>query len=592
MRRTLPLITALLLACDPPTPPAPAEPGDFDHPQALRFVDGLLVVANSGYRPDGPASWAPGSLTVLDPRTGAVHNRLPTSAPNPQSLRLHGGALYVVDTGPLDLSGAPQAAEPGAIDVFDAATLATAEGPLRSLPMAPHADDPRLGAPIDIALDGPRAVVTSATADALWVLDAARGAWLRGPADPVLLGDAVRLGLGAVRPWAGGFALLDFNADRLHLLDAAGTPTGCAIELGEHADAFEGAGSPVIDGDTLYALLVHAGRVRAVDLADLADDCEAPVRTVVEGLGQAPNHLALHAGRLVVVASGDNAVMAYDPASGAEVERWLLPVGSNPFHVAFDPTGRWMAVSEWAAHGVSLFDLDTGEHRRIGGETLPPLEPPPSDPGAIGGDPAPADVVVEAPGAGDGPFGDPERAVNGVRGGGGAAGGQDVFSLGFDDHLVLRWSGRRVLDGPGVDFVVFENPFRHPGGVFFDPLIVELSIDGETWVTWPHRYVGDGGADDPAAWLGFAGLAPVWLHAEDNPVHPFDPAAGGDGFDLAALPDTGEAGRIRREGFVFLRLLPAGGRPDPQTGAPLPIDPISDGPDVDGVFARWFESAP
>lgn len=584
----LALLGALIGACDAgPEPPPPPAPGLFDHPQALVFVDGLLVVANSGFRDGGPDAWAPGSLTVLDPASGAAVNRLATSRPNPQALRVHGGRLYVAVTGALDLRDTPAATD-GAIDVFPVADLRTASGPAISHRLPVDPGDPRLGGPIDLAVHGDRMVVTSAVADIAWVFDAARGGWVRGPVEPIRLGEPTGLGLGAVRAWAGGFALVDFNADRLHLLDPAGRPVGCAIELGEHPDAFEGAGAPVVDGSTLYVLLAHAGRVRAVDLAALADGCAAPVRTVVEGLGQVPNDLALRDGRLFVVASGDNAVVAYDPAGGARVGRWLLPVGSNPFSVAF--AGSTMAVSAWASHGVHLFDLETGAVRVIGGAPQAAEAdgglPPPADPPV--GEAVLADVVVDGPPPGDGPYDDPARAVNGVRGGGAMAGSTDVFSLGLDEALTLSWGGRVVTDGPGADFVVFENPFRHPGGVFFDPIVIELSADGETWITWPHRLLpGPEPERDPALWQGFAGLTPVWLHAEDAPMHPFDPAAGGDAFDLAALPDDGEAGRIRRSGFRFVRLVSAGGRVDPATGAPFPMHPVSDGPDIDGVFGRW-----
>lgn len=587
-------LCGLLAACDgPPEAPPPAEPGIFDHPQALLFVDGALVVANTGYRHGGPDAWAPGSLTVIDPSTGAVINRLATSQRNPQALRRRGETLYVVDTGPLDLGGdTPRAGGVGAIDVFPVAALAHAAGPAISHRLPPHPDDPRLGAPIDLAVRDARLVITSAVADIVWIFDAARGAWSRGPADPLPLGEdgQISLGLGAVRPWSGGFAVVDFNADRLHLLDPAGAPTGCAIEVGEHGDIFEGAGAPVIDGDTLYVLLVHAGRIRAVDLAALAADCDAPVRTVAEGLGTVPNDLALHGERLFVVDSGDNAVRAYDRATGRRTDEWLLPVGSNPFSVALD--GRWMAVSGWASHGVDLIDLESGETRRIA-PAHDPLAPdgglPPPDPDPPLGDPQPADQIVEAS-PGVSPFDDPTRAIDGVRGAGAGAGSTDVFSLAPDGALTLGWSGRVVRDGPGIDFVIFENPFRHAGGVFFDPLIVELSRDGARWVTWPHRLLpSDDPTAEPAAWQGFAGLTPVWLHAENNPVHPFDPAAGGDGFDLSALPGDGEAGAIRQEGFRYLRLVAASGRTDPATGAPFPAHPVSDGPDIDGVYGRFFE---
>ena len=221
------------------------------------------------------------------------------------------------------------------------------------------------------------------------------------------------------------------------------------------------------------------------------------------------------------------------------------------------------------------------------------------DPGCLSEAVAHADLVVAAPGATGEGTGDPERAVNGVRGCGQGCGSEDVFSLGlsWEEHLVLAWSGRRVLNGPGPDFVVFENPFQYGSAsqVFMDPVVVLLSRDGTDWVAMPHDYQApeEGSySPDPAHWAGFGGLTPVLLHAEDNPTDPFDRAtSGGDAFDLDSLPeDGGEASAIRREGFRFLKLVAAAALENPDTGASFPRDPISDGPDIDGVYARWLVS--
>jgi len=214
-------------------------------------------------------------------------------------------------------------------------------------------------------------------------------------------------------------------------------------------------------------------------------------------------------------------------------------------------------------------------------------------------DVAPADEVVDAPGDTGVGFGDAQNAVNGVRGCGQTCGSLDVFSLGFDagvdNYLVLRWSGRRVLNGPGVDFVVFENGFFWGAGPerFMDHLVVYVSRDGVTWVPFPHDYTAEDETAfswDPTRWPGFAGVSPVLLHAETNPVDPFDAdQAGGDGFDLDDLPDDGgEAAAIQREGFVYLKLVSAHSEVNPDTGEPYPKEPISNGPDIDGVYGRWL----
>jgi hypothetical protein len=212
-------------------------------------------------------------------------------------------------------------------------------------------------------------------------------------------------------------------------------------------------------------------------------------------------------------------------------------------------------------------------------------------------DPVAADVVIAAPGATGEGFGDPANAVNGVRGGGPNMGSLDVYSLGYGENaeLVLAWSGHSVANGPGADFAVFENGFLLAGAAgayFMDLAVVSVSRDGETWVELPHDYVAldeSRYSFDPADWEGFAGRWPVLLNDDTNPADPFDPqAAGGDTFDLDVLDHEGEAGVIRREGFRYLRLSAAPTRTNPDTGAAYPRDPTSNGPDIDGVIARWL----
>lgn len=206
-----------------------------------------------------------------------------------------------------------------------------------------------------------------------------------------------------------------------------------------------------------------------------------------------------------------------------------------------------------------------------------------------------ADLVVDAPGADPTQtFGDPMRAIDGVRGGGFLAGSTDVYSLNYTDrpYLVLGWSGGRVPNGPGADLVVFENAFRttwDPNAYFMDPLIVSVSLDGTRWVQLPHRYR----AADPHAystaiedWEGFAGVTPVLVNDETMPMSWFDPRAGGDAFDLDELPLEGDAGAIRAQGFRFVRLTSAALETDPDTGSAYPTDPVSNGADIDGIAAR------
>jgi len=211
-----------------------------------------------------------------------------------------------------------------------------------------------------------------------------------------------------------------------------------------------------------------------------------------------------------------------------------------------------------------------------------------------------ADTVVEAPGATGEGLKDAFHAIDGVHGAGATSGNSDdVFSLGYgagvDDRVILAWSGRRVTNGAGADFAVFENAFQIGGGpeVFMDPAVVYVSRDGVTWVVFPHDYVAADEAEYsalPGDWLGFAGVSPVLLNDETNPVDPFDAAAaGGDHFDLDALPDdAGEATAIKAEGFLYLMIVAAPAEENPDTSAPYAQDAISDGADIDGVYGRYL----
>jgi hypothetical protein len=209
-----------------------------------------------------------------------------------------------------------------------------------------------------------------------------------------------------------------------------------------------------------------------------------------------------------------------------------------------------------------------------------------------------ADTVVAAPGATGTGFGDPTRAVNGVRGAGARAGSLDVFSRGYlpgqNDHITLAWSNARLRNGPGVDLVVFENPFLITGGgSFMDLMIVEVSIDGVEFRELANDYLAANPTvyrNDPALWAGFAGRKPVLFHAVTNPVDPFNAAlAGGDQFDLdTVVGNDAVATAIRADGVRFVRLVCAPARVNPDTGATYVRDAISNGGDVDGIYGRYI----
>ena len=113
------------------------------------------------------------------------------------------------------------------------------------------------------------------------------------------------------------------------------------------------------------------------------------------------------------------------------------------------------------------------------------------------------------------------------------SGSRDVLSLGVGGEIVLAFGDRAIIDGPGVDFIVFENSFWPNGvssSVFAELAEVSVSEVGETWVSFPCSASSKG-----PPWPGCAGWQPA-LSYDAIEVLPIDASlTGGDGFDLADL---------------------------------------------------------
>ncbi len=159
-------------------------------------------------------------------------------------------------------------------------------------------------------------------------------------------------------------------------------------------------------------------------------------------------------------------------------------------------------------------------------------------PSPAGADPCLDDVVSYSAGqnggynAGEGGTENllPQVVLGAPYGLGAGAGSLDVVSLGNGGSITLAFTDNRIVDGPGADFSVFENPFNAPGlGIFTEVGVVAASEDGVDFVEFPH---GPGGSD----LSGLAGRVPVVSNAETNQLDPRDPAvSGGDQFDLATI---------------------------------------------------------
>ena len=101
-----------------------------------------------------------------------------------------------------------------------------------------------------------------------------------------------------------------------------------------------------------------------------------------------------------------------------------------------------------------------------------------------------------------------------------------VVSLGNGGWVILGFTDNAIVDAPGADFTVFENPLPQ----FKELATVAVSDDGKLWTEFPCTAAQ--GATD----YGFcAGVGPVYS-SPDNGVDPLEPeVSGGDHFDLADI---------------------------------------------------------
>jgi hypothetical protein len=128
----------------------------------------------------------------------------------------------------------------------------------------------------------------------------------------------------------------------------------------------------------------------------------------------------------------------------------------------------------------------------------------------------------------------PEIVLGCPHGGGEFLGGSHVLSLGREGMITLEFVDNEVIDGEGVDLLIFENSIRPMPGTNANPgydlAKVEVSEDGVTWKAFPY---------DTASRKGCAGHLPVFSNPdteEGRDISPTDPKkAGGEGFDLADL---------------------------------------------------------
>ncbi|MBM9589784.1 LIC_13355 family lipoprotein [Leptospira sp. 201903075] len=225
-----------------------------------------------------------------------------------------------------------------------------------------------------------------------------------------------------------------------------------------------------------------------------------------------------------------------------------------------------------------------------------------------------ANTVVSANSTVSG-FSDSSKAINGICGGGELSGSLDVYALnltGAGATLILSWSGKTVKNVTGIDFIIYENPFRVSESndrYAFDPMVVQVSFNGTNYCGFDLSGFNPSVADSNkiSSWPGFGGLRPVLYNMGSNNLtldQLFTSTGsgfllgGGDGFNLddlivggpGANCDATARTNIQTSGFKFIKMVSASAVTDPNTGIGY-VYPHSynNGSDIDGVVAKSVE---
>ncbi len=146
-------------------------------------------------------------------------------------------------------------------------------------------------------------------------------------------------------------------------------------------------------------------------------------------------------------------------------------------------------------------------------------------------------VISANTGAGGPGIFDETLILGGPRGGDGI----HVYSLGTGGDVTLGFDVT-ITNGPGSDFVVFENGFEFDGLVFPEMAMVEVSTNGVDFARFPMRYDGPQGPFGSFELLpwgiysGLTGLVPPVANVDSNTIDPRNVTmGGGEGFDLDDL---------------------------------------------------------
>ncbi len=580
-RTTALALLALLLGGCPDsasTPDSGAPPGrHFYSPQGLAVTATHVLVANTAsYFEGAKVRFGQGFVSFISRKTREVDGRVETSWPNTQVVKVCKDRAFALSSGTYDVdNGLLKPNAPGGIDVLDlSAGVPTRVATKISLGLSKT--DPRIGnyGSMIISPDCSVAYLGSGTRADVFAVDLVVNKVLRGSDNPVPLFQtkAGHNGMSIVRPWSGqGLAVVDFNSEQLCLSkDWSGqlAKRTCG-SLKVHKDLLGGpidvAPSPA--GQALV-LMSMAHALYTFDVS--APPWKAKKKLAATGL--ANNRVLVHGGSAYVISSLSANLQRVELSTGkSTMPLTVFPTQSNPYDMVVTvEAGKavaWVTLSK--AHRLALVELPSGKVVKV-------LKNPTSsaDGGADAG-PAPdaasdaaADQAVEASTGDQGPKPDggakvvgihsvvsvtygagagfgkaklPAVVQGGPRGEGKSGSSTDVLSLGAKGEIVVGFGPYDVVDGPGPDLIVFENPFlTAPYNPYAEPGDVALSVAGtaaKDFTAFPCDPTKQG---DPTKkqwpYPGCAGVRPVVANVKTNSVSPADAAkAGGDAYDLSTI---------------------------------------------------------
>jgi hypothetical protein len=330
--------------------------------------------------------------------------------------------------------------------------------------------------------------------------------------------------------------------------------------------------------------LVHAVALLVAACASLAArpaPAQPALRVVAPRAGDTLTHMPLRI-EIAVLAAADpgtlsvslnghdvTGLLALDPPSGGYASAWADHVWGAAFVLA----GANLLAASVEVAGIphtaqAAFDM--------------------------AGDPW-ADAVVSTQVGANGGFNQANLPgiVLGPPAGNGLFGGTlHAFSLGISGQIVVSFDDNVIVDGPGVDFTVFENPFFQTGlfevltNLFSEAGRVSVSQDGVAW----HAFPCASQSSDHPYYPGCAGVYPVLANGVTDARHPSIPTlappvtsflgqqkpnvavpagSGGDSFDLADV------------GLAWARYV----RVEAADHVVGPIGPDNAGFDLDAVVA-------